>query len=803
MKSKTEKLLKALRKNKISGREFCEQHSALMDAHITELAANILKHDIALIATGGYGREELCPASDIDILFLTPDKATKSLDEDIEKFLYKIWDSGIKIGHAVRTIPQTIKVTNEDAKALTTLLDARLIAGNETLFTRLTEKLQSTRTPNKTKSYITAKLEERDARHKRLGDTRYVLEPNIKDGKGSLRDYQTLFWVAEMLYDAKTPAALAAHKILTPKEAKSVEKAHDFLLTVRCHLHDIAGRGEERLHFDIQPRLAERLDYKARTNTKAVERFMKHYFLITRDIGDLTRIVVASMEADEAEKSKLLPTRGRELKGFEIIGKRLNFKPNHPLKDDPIQIMRFFHCAQNENLDIHPAALQKIRRNLKLIDRKFREDPEANTIFLEILTTQNDAAPKAAMTLRRMNEADVLGRFIPEFGKIIARMQFDRYHTFTVDEHTLNAVHILHAIESGIKKDIAPLTSALIHDINNRRALYVALFLHDICKGRENKKKKGQDHSTLGAELALSLCPRLGLTDDETRLVSWLVFNHLFLSDIAFKRDLNDPKTIDDCLTRIHDLERLKLLTILTTADIMAVGPDCWTAWKDSLLSELYTHIEAAFTGAPETIQSSNHPIIQPSKTVEIIQIPDKNATQITVYTDDKPGLFATLTGAIAASDANIIEAKIETLDNGQALDTFTVQNTSGQPITKPNRHKTITQTIENALKGEQPPTAHRLPPAKDAVFAISTKIKTNNTASENNTILEIATSDRPALLHTIAKALTDQRITINSAKILTRGTKAIDIFYIQNKNGKKLSEKETAPLKDALNRAL
>ncbi|MGH1398818.1 MAG: [protein-PII] uridylyltransferase [Alphaproteobacteria bacterium] len=784
MKNKTEKLLTQLRKNKISGREFCTRHSHLMDTHIIKLAAQILTHDITLIATGGYGREELCPHSDIDILILTADKAPKSLNKDIEQFLYAIWDEGIKIGHAVRTINETLNITRQDAKTLTTLLDARCIAGNKELFEHLTTALQITRKPRSITPYITAKLEERDARHKRLGDSRYVLEPNIKDGKGSLRDYQTLFWITEMLHNAKTPAALKALKILTPRECRSVEKAHDFLLTVRCHLHDIANRPEERLHFDIQPRLAERLGYQARNQAKAVERFMKHYFLITRDIGDLTRIIIAAIETSEAEKAKLLPTRGRTIKGFEIIGKRLNFKPDQNLKNDPIQIIRFFRCAQDNTLDLHPAALQKIRRNLNLIDRNFREDSEANTLFLDILTAQNDAA----LTLRRMNEAGILGRFIPEFGKIIALMQFDRYHTFTVDEHTLRAIHLLHDIEHGSKKDIAPLTSILIHDIKNRRALYLATFLHDICKGRENKKKKGQDHSTLGAELALTLAPRLGLNDTETRLVSWLVFNHLFLSDIAFKRDLNDPKTIDDCLNRIPDMEHLKLLTILTTADIMAVGPDCWTAWKDSLLTDLYNKIETAFSGEKQTTTRPHTD--SPTQTIQITQIIEKNATQITIHTNDKPALFTHLTAALAASDTNIIEARIETLDNGKIRDIFTVQNLSGLPITKPSRHTAITKNIKNALNANPPsPKTHNLSP-KDAIFTIPTKIKTNNTASTDCTILEIATRDRPTLLHTIAKTLTNQTITIKSAKITTRGLKAIDTFYIQDKDHKKITDK-------------
>lgn len=789
MKRALQSALKDLRANKITGKEFGQRHSRAMDKHIISLTTDI-PDDVAIIATGGYGREELCPYSDIDLLFLTDSKAADSIHETIEKFLYKIWDEGIKIGHAVRTIKECINISHEDAKALSSLLDARLISGNQKLFDEFQTTLDKSLKTRTKKSYVKGKLDERDTRHNRLGDSRYVLEPNIKDGKGGLRDYQTLFWIAHVIYNADTPKALKDLKIITKKEQQRFEKDYDFLLTVRCHMHDLTGRAEERLHFDIQPAIAERLGYKHRNNAKAVERFMKHYFLVSKDIGDLTRIIVASMEENEEQKNRLIPQKAKSFLGFETIGNRLKFSEHQNLKEHPIDILRFFRVAQETELDIHPDALHTIRRNLKLIDSKLRNNTLANQIFMEILTDEKDAA----LTLRRMNETGVLEHFIPEFQKIKGLMQFDRYHVYTVDEHTLNAVDIMHKLESGELRDEAPLASLLIQTIENRKTLYIAILLHDICKGRESKKQ-GQDHSTLGAELALKLAPRLSLSDQGTRLVSWLVFEHLFMSEIAFKRDLEDPKTLEDFLFRIHDVERLKLLTILTTCDIMAVGPERWNGWKDSLLTELYNNAEARLSGtAPITKSKTDTQIDLGDETalITIEQDDAKNATVINIASRDKPGLFATLSGALTACNVNIIEARINTLEGDIAQDSFIVQNQSHQQVTKKFRHEEIKKTITEALDGKidlENKVAKTLkkPKAKELIFEIPSGVIINNKASEDATYIEVYTRDRHGLLFEIAQRLQEQNLTIKHAKVGTLGLKAVDVFYVTDIKGKKI----------------
>lgn len=799
------KLLKTLRENTISGRAFAHQYSEAMDKHLIATAKELLPAEgLALVATGGYGRAELCPASDIDLLFLVPPKTPKAIEEAIEKTLYRIWDSKIKVGHAVRTAHECITVMNKDSRVMTSLIDTRLIWGQRALFRDLQDALGRARTPKNITKFISSKLSERDERHKRFEDSRYVLEPNIKDGKGGLRDYQTLFWITRLAYNATSPAALREEGILSRRECTRVEKAIDFLLTVRCHLHDIAGRGEERLHFDIQPELAARLGYNDRNNARAVERFMKHYFLVTRDIGDLTRIICAAIEEDATQTNKFFPSPPQSFMGFEIQGNRLNFSPSQDIVGHPSEIMRFFRVAQETGHDIHPKALRTISKNIDVIDHNFSFTPLNNSIFLEILTAQNNAST----ALRRMNEAGVLERFIPEFRKVIALMQFDRYHVFTVDEHTLRAIDTLHKIENGQLREETALASALIHTIKHRRALYVAILLHDICKGR------GGDHSHLGAELALSLCPRLGLTDEETRLVSWLVFEHLFMSEIAFKRDLEDPKTLEDFLFRIYGIERLKLLTILTTADIIAVGPGRWTSWKDKLIQNLYYMAEAAITGKNPVVSLTsltNIPTdLHPDETrIDITQDEDKHVTIISVYTQDRKGLFALLAGAMAQAEVNIIEARINTLNDGRVADIFTVQNLSAKPILKPQRQETIRQKILDALKHEtgtipvmSPP--QKPPSKKDAAFDIPAGVTIRNSVSRDYTVIETYGRDRPGLLHDLARIIRNHDAIINSAKINTQGLKAVDVFYVRDARGHKIQDDERlAPLRNELNKTL
>lgn len=785
-KEERKKILERLRKNEIGGKKCALLMSGLMDRKLKALADNLLPDKIAIIALGGYGRGELCPFSDVDIMFLLEKKASEKQGEAIEKFLYSMWDAGIKVGHSTRTVKDCVLIAHQDMISLTSLLDLRLIHGPEPLFDKLVKTLKNDLGKRRQNKYVKDKLAERDQRHKKFDDSRYVLEPNIKDGKGGLRDYQSLFWIADVLYGARTPKDMAKKTILTEKEARRFAKAHDYLLTVRCHLHDVAGRAEERIHFDIQPTIANRLGYRSRNKTKSVERFMKHYFLVTRDIGDLTRIVCSLIEEREAGSKGGKPVLTKS--GFQIVNGRLTFPDNLNLSKSTLEIIRLFYVAQQENLDIHPFALRRITKNLALIDSRLRRNKEANRLFLKILLSRHDAA----QTLRRMNEAGVLGPFIEPFGKIIALMQFDRYHKYTVDEHTIRAIDILHSLENGEVQD-ETLSSEIFPKIKSRRVLYTAMFLHDICKGQ------GGDHSLLGAELALQLCPRLGLDDAETRLVSWLIFDHLVMADVAFKRDLEDPKTIEDFAFRIYDPEKLRLLLILTTADIMAVGPERWSTWKAKLLEDLYNKTLGQLIGKEQIRQQEKIIIPEEYETGKTLvcfeDAPEHESTRVTVYTTDKTGLFATLAGGLSAAGANIIEARINTLDDGTVADSFIVQNLSGRPFDKKWRQDQIRKSVISAInekldiKGEINRHLSNMP-KKDDVFNIPFKVRIDNNASRNDTVIEITAKDKPGLLYSLARTLKDQELNINSAKITTHGIKAVDVFYIHDKSGNKLTDK-------------
>ena len=774
-------LLEQLSGRTLSGPEYARARSLAMDETLTNLLGDD-GGDLCLIALGGYGRAELCPYSDIDLMFL----CDSDHKDKIESFLYALWDRGLKVGHSVRSMVECLSLAKRDSKILTSLLDMRVVAGNVAYGESLRAALETLLSPAEKKNFVQSKLAERDERHARYGDTRYVLEPNIKEGKGALRDFQTLMWITHVVYGARTLDDLVAKSVLTEGEARRFSKSHDFLLTVRCHLHELAGRAEERLHFDVQPDLAARLGYADRHTGRAVERFMKHYFLVTRDMGDLTRILCAAIEHDGAAP------RTQCAGGFEVMDSRIVFSAEQDVRKDPVLMLRLFRAAQETGLDIHPFALKTITRNLKFIDDRARNDEVANALFLDILTDPKDSA----LMLRRMNESGVLGKFIPDFGRIIALMQFDRYHYFTVDEHIIRCVDLLHALRRGDLRGDAPVSTDVAQGISRMTPLLVAMFLHDICKGR------GGRHADLGGELALTLCPRLGLSGEDTDLVSWLVHEHLLMSDTAFRRNLNDPKTIADFSARmLRSRARLDMLFCLTTADIMGVGPGRWTAWKARLLEELYLKTAALLDGAePGMVGDITLPAgyMAGETRIDITNDDAQSATVIVVTTPDRDGLFATLCGALSAEGANIMRAYINTVNDKKlgrvAVDRFIVQNASGLPFYQARRQDDVRQSILAALSGALDIDAkigsYRAPLSKkERVFDIPPKIRIDNDASGADSVVEIETRDRHGLLYDIACTFREEGLDIRAAKINTQGLRAIDSFYVQTAKRKKLTD--------------
>lgn len=798
--------------------------------------------NFCVTAVGGYGRATLAPGSDIDLLFLLPGKQTEIGHKAVEFILYLLWDMGQKVGHATRTIEECLKLSRSDMTIRTAILETRYICGARALEQELEARFDSEIVKNTGPEFVAAKLAERDDRHAKSGNTRYLVEPNVKEGKGGIRDLHTLFWIAKYFYRVRDTADLVRLGVLSKSEYALFQKAEDFLWAVRCHMHFITGKAEDRLSFDLQPEVAAALGYQSRPGLSAVERFMKHYFLIAKDTGDLTRILCAALEDQQAKEQpgianvfSRFANRRRKIPGaadFVEDRGRLDVAAADVFKKDPVNLIRFFHVADLHGLELHPNALKSITRSLSLIDDDLRSNAEANRLFLSALTTRRDPQ----LVLQRMNEAGVLGRFIPEFGKIVSMMQFSMYHHYTVDEHLIRTVGVLSKIEKGEGKEEHPLASQLIKTIEDRETLYVATLLHDIAKGRP------EDHSIAGAKVARKLCPRLGLSPKQTEMVAWLIEEHLTMSMVAQTRDLNDWKTINDFSMRMQSLERLKMLLILTVSDIRAVGPGVWNGWKGQLLRILYYETELVLAGGfsevtrTERVQNARDklahalsdwpeserkayvrmhyapyllsvPLEDQVRHTGFIRDVDKEGralatmartdafhaiTEITVFAPDHPRLLAIIAGACAAAGANIVNAQIFTTAFGRALDTIHVSRQFKDDEDELRRATTITRMIEDVLSGKR-----RLPEViaartkgkkRDKTFTIVPSVTISNSLSNRFSVIEIECLDRPGLLSDITSMLADLSLDIASARITTFGEKVIDTFYVTDLTGEKIT---------------
>ncbi len=800
------------------------------------------KDKFSVTAVGGYGRDTLAPGSDIDLLFLFQPKPAEETHKAVEFILYMLWDMGFKVGHATRTVEECIALSKSDMTIRTAILEMRYICGLRSLETELEARFDKEIVTGTGPEFIAAKLAERDERHRKAGDTRYLVEPNVKEGKGGLRDLHTLFWISKYYYHVRDTAELVALGVLSKHEYRLFEKADDFLWAVRCHMHFLTNKAEERLSFDIQREIAAALDYHSRPGLSAVERFMKHYFLVAKDVGDLTRILCAALEDKQAKSTPGLSGvlsrfthRTRKIAGstdFMEDRGRIALASPDVFKRDPVNIIRLFHVADINGLEFHPDALKRVTRSLSLIDNSVRESEEANRLFLSILTSKRDPA----LILRRMNEAGVLGRFIPEFGKIVAMMQFNMYHHYTVDEHLLRSVDVLSEIDKGKAEELHPLANKMMPGIEDREALYVAVLLHDVAKGRQ------EDHSIAGARVARKLCARFGLSHKQTDTVVWLIEEHLTMSMVAQTRDLTDRKTITDFADRMQSLERLKMLMILTVCDIRAVGPGVWNGWKGQLLRTLYYETElllaggfsevsrkeraavaaealfnalADWTQKDRKIYSKLHyqpyllsvPLEDQVRHAGFIRQADKAGqalatmvrtdsfhaiTEITVLSPDHPRLLAVIAGACAAAGANIVDAQIFTTSDGRALDTIHVSREFKDDADELRRAGTIGRMIEDVLSGRK-----RLPEViatrtknrkKSKAFFIPPSVHISNSLSNKFTVIEVECLDRPGLLSEVTAVLSDLSLDIQSARITTFGEKVIDTFYVTDLVGQKIS---------------
>ena len=808
---------------------------------------------LAIVATGGYGRGALAFGSDIDLLFLMPAKQTAWGESVTEFVLYRLWDLGLKVGHATRSVSECVRLAKADMTIRTSVLEARFLWGDRALHDDLKRRFWAEVAVPPGLDFVEAKLAERERRLMPSGNSRYRVEPDVKDGKGGLRDLNTLFWIAKYVLRVETPEELVRTGFLTADELALFARAESFLWRVRCHLHALAGRAENVLSFDRQPEMARRMGYASAPDegpTAPVERFMKDYFLTAKSVGDLTRIFSARLEETHRKRPPALSQilgfgRKRLGNGLTLENGRIGIASAPEFLREAVNLIRLFAAADAEGADIHPDALTLVSRNLARVDDALRGDGEANRLFMSLLASRRDPE----RILRLMNEAGLFGAFVPEFGRVVAMMQFNMYHHFTVDEHLIRAVGNVARIERGEVKDDHPLASQVIHRIEQRNALYLAMLLHDIAKGME------ADHSEEGEAIARRLGPRFGLTDAETGTVAWLVRHHLAMSDTAQRRDLSDPKTIRDFAGLVQSPERLRMLLVLTVADIRAVGPGVFNHWKGQLLRTLYRETEALLSGGHAA--EGRRARVQAAKTALADAIADwpapareaalarhydgywlgldtathlaharflrdrkpgplavatrpdprRAATEVTVHTADHPGLIARLAGAFALAGASIVDARAFTTVDGMALDMFFVQDADQKPFDEPRRLKRLEETMLDVLTGRLSPhekLAAKAPRPRAAAIPVPPQVTFDNEASDVATVIEVAGADRPGLLHDLALALFTERLSIHAAIITTYGEKAVDVFYVKDAFGLKIdAPRRMDAVEAALMRAL
>ncbi len=795
---------------------------------------------IALVAVGGYGRGTLAPGSDIDLLFLLPYKVTAWTESVVEAVLYLLWDLGQKVGHSTRSVEECIVQARGDMTIRTALLEARYILGDALLFEALRVQFDKQIVQKTAREFVAAKLSERDARIAKAGSSRYLVEPNVKESKGGLRDLHTLFWIARYVYRVDSPEELIKAGLFDKQELRTYQHCEEFLWRVRCHLHFEARKPEEKLTFDYQRVIAERLGYVSHAGLSAVERFMKHYFLVAKDVGDLTAIVCAELEESQTKSrptlnrfvDKLRRRKKLDHKDFIVEFDRITYAWDDIFERDPVNLIRMYWLADKHELPIHPDVVQLAHRSLRRIDAAVRNDPDANAMFLDILTSRR--SPETV--LRHMNEAGVLGRFIPDFGRVVAMMQFNMYHHYTVDEHTLRCLGILSQIEAGKLKEEHPLSSELISQINVRRVLYVAVFLHDIAKGRE------EDHSIAGAAVARKLCPRLGMSKAETDTVAWLVLHHLDMPNIAQGRDLSDLGTINTFAKLVQNRDRLRMMLILSVCDIRGVGPGVWNSWKAQLLRTLYWETELVLSGghsganrreriahAKEELRRAlpgwsdpdfdaysarhyepywlkvdlkhkiQHALLlalcereMRSLATEVTTDAETGATEITVVAPDHPRLLSIVANACAAAGTNIVDAQIYTTTDGLALDSMAVEREFDRDEDELRRGQRVAQMVEKALRGEiqlRDIVADKVKPARkrEQAFDVEPEVSIDNELSDKYTVIEVAGLDRLGLLSDLTSALAKLNLNIGSAHIVTFGEKAVDAFYVTDLTGQKI----------------
>jgi [protein-PII] uridylyltransferase len=789
--------------------------------------------DIALIAVGGYGRGELNLCSDIDIMILLPKSEATPWQGHLEGFLTFMWDIGLEVGHSVRTIDDCQRESAADVSVATTLIEARLLSGPETLFEAMRRALAPERVWP-TRDFFEAKVAEQSARHHRYHDTAYNLEPNVKSSPGGLRDIQTIGWVAKRHFGADSLDELVEHGFLTKSELRKLKTAQSFLWKIRFALHVLTNRREDRLLFDHQIRLAKMFGYEDATYTLAVEQFMQRYYRTAMDVSLLNEMLLQLFrEAILTDPNVApLPVNPR----FQIRNDFLEITGEDVFDRYPSALLELFVVIEQhpQIRGVRAATIRQLTRHLWLIDEEFRQHPRNHRLFFEILR----APVGVTHELRRMNLYGVLGRYIPAFGRIVGRMQYDLFHAYTVDAHTLFVVSNLRRLAMPKYDHEFPALSHIMQSLPKQELAYLAAIFHDIAKGR------GGDHSELGAVDAEAFCLEQGLSRYDARLVAWLVRNHLVLSVTAQKKDISDPKVIHEFAKHVGDQTHLDYLYVLTVADVRGTNPKLWNNWKASLFAEFYERTKQAlrrglespidqdeliayiqaqarelsmrdgvgeqalqavwqrFTDAyflrhaPEEIAWHTRMLAQreagdPGSLVSMQQQSGRGGTGISTYTPQTQHSFARTTALLDQLGLNIVDARITPTADGFSLDVYHVLEDTGAEITDAVRIRDIEQQLAHALakSDDSAVTVTRRAPRQVRMFSTPTQINFSADPVNQRTIVELIAGDRPGLLSQVAKVFLAEHVNIYTSKIMTVGERAEDVFYVSDDSARPLSE--------------
>ena len=812
--------------------------SALFDLAGREYCLKYTKADqkCTIVALGGYGRGELSPASDIDLMFLYPWKVGSYTETVIERILYILWDTGLDVGYSTRNISECIKVSS-DLVAKTSLIDSRYLCGDEALFDDYKKAVSQQLFSKNVDAFIQDKVAEAEERRKKYGDSVYILEPDIKEGDGGLRDLHTALWAAKVKFKVDDFKDLNLKGILSDSEYTELSSVFEFMLRLRNEMHFTVKRKSEQLSFELQEKISKKIGYVDKDGSLAVEQLMKEYYLTANRIKELSGIIIERCLNKDARRSLGKFIRQRDLSdGFKLFGGDITISDKDLFKKRPSAMMRLFELSQLHGVQIHSFARERLRENLDRIDDDFRASPDVNRSFMNILKSEWDVTG----TLKLMHKLEVIDRFIPEFGEVRCQVQHDIYHIYTVDTHSLFAVEELRRLMLGEQKEAYPLRTALMEELERPEVLYLAALLHDVGKG------KGGRHEEIGAEIAARVAGRIGFSKEDIDDIEFLVLSHLRLSHTAQRRDLNDPKLILDFAMEMGTLERAKMLYLLTYADIRAIGPDVWTEWKSALFHELYTKTAEVFEMGTFEVEDAKEKIAKVALDVEHIigkDYPTKDVraftssmperyllsktpkkisehfmiamrytpplsidlkhnerrgyTRLIVTTIDSPSLFYKISGVLAGNGITILGADIYTRKNGEVLDIFHVKSAiENLPIDQKRWARVegdLLDVIQGERKAEDVMKEYCKPSILDDKYSpkIKPRVIINNEISDSNTVVEIHAQDRVGLLYTISKILVKQGLYIEVSKISTMGEKVTDVFYLKDIFGQKIFYRE------------